>query len=120
MNKQIEELAHLVCERDAEDLCTLDRKRCDMKCTSGDIAKHLYSHGYRKCTDVAREIFEEIVKFIFSEIPDELMPIYKAEKDFRDGVISGKREAFFKVLTHLDNHLRKKYESEGADDEQIH
>ena len=64
--------------------------------------------------DVAREIFADIAKFIFSEIPNELMPIYK-ERDFSDGIILGKRDAFFKVLNHFDNHIRKKYESEGAE-----
>ena len=79
------------------------------------ISEHLYNAGYRKSTDVAREIFEEIVKFIFSEIPNELMPLYKRERDFTDGVIFGKREAFFEMLNHLDRELRKKYESEGEE-----
>lgn len=68
MNKQIKEMAHLVCERDAEDICTLDRKQCDLKCTSGDIAKHLYSHGYRKASDVARAIFAEIDKTAYGDM----------------------------------------------------
>lgn len=122
MNKQIEkikEMARAIYET-GEAVEEIDLRYACLHGADSDsetkfmrIARHLHNNDYRKSTDVAREIFEEIVKFIFSEIPDELMPIYKAEKDFRDGVISGKREAFFKVLAHLDNHLRKKYESEG-------
>lgn len=48
MNKQIEELARCICERDDGDICTLDSKSCDCKCTSGSIAELLYDRGYRK------------------------------------------------------------------------
>lgn len=46
--KQIEEMARCICERDDGDICTLDRKQCDCKCTSGSIAELLYERGYRK------------------------------------------------------------------------
>jgi hypothetical protein len=134
MNKQIEEMAQFMLEKsNSANVEPIFEAKDGTQIVLGEqatkllddvleqafipfLAKALYNAGYRKTEDVAREIFEEIVKFVFSEIPNELMPIYKAEKDFRDGVISGKREAFFKVLTHLENHLRKKYESEGVDD----
>lgn len=46
--KQIEEMARCICERDDGDICTLDSKSCDCKCTSGSIAELLYDRGYRK------------------------------------------------------------------------
>ena len=110
MNREIEEMAHLVCERDAEDLCTLDRKQCDLKCTSGDIAKHLYSHGYRKSTDVAREIFEGIKQHLEKQIKAILM-FGKDDDDFYSGELHA-----LNVLQNYIKAVKKKYESEGADD----
>lgn len=61
MNKQIEQMARVICERDTDgDICTLDRKKCDCKCTSGSIAELLYDRGYRRQDEVAKEIFAEI------------------------------------------------------------
>ena len=122
MNKQIEEMAKAIFET-GEAIEEIDLRCACLHGADSDsetkfmrIARHLYRSGYRKANDVAREIFAEIAKFIFSEIPNELTPIYKKELNYRDGVISGKREAFFEVLNHLDKELRKKYEREGADD----
>lgn len=50
--KQIEEMARCICERDDGDICTLDSKSCDCKCTSGSIAELLYDRGYRKQSDL--------------------------------------------------------------------
>lgn len=120
MNKQIDDMVTLMCEERKKHksckACKSGNPNENAYCRIEHYAEALYNADYRKASSVAREIFAEIAKFIFSEIPNELMPIYK-ERDFRDGVIFGKREAFFEVLNHLDNHLRKKYESEGADDE---
>ena len=57
-DKQIEEMAH--------DICHLDRT-CDLCMTSFECkamiyAKRFYDKGYRKASEVAREIFEEIDK----------------------------------------------------------
>ena len=105
--KQIEEMAHFICERDSEELCTLDRKRCDLKCTSGDIAKHLHNKGYRKiyddhqrqCTcyalgcqmaeqlkrEVARDIIADLERAGLTEsrypVIAELKMKYESEKD---------------------------------------
>jgi predicted metalloprotease len=55
-------------------------------CQDGIVFKKLVEYGYRKSTDVAREIFAEIDKTAYGDAD------------------------FFKML-------KKKYESEGADDE---
>ena len=62
--------------------------------------------------EVAREIFEEILRTIFSKIPNKIMLINQ-ERGFSDGVIFGKREAFFDMVNNLAE-LKKKY-TEGND-----
>lgn len=65
---------------------------CDAKCDMCEFAKQLYNAGYRKASDVAREIFEEVKEAILDLVCD-----------------------------HIDRHwlymsigeLEKKYESEG-------
>lgn len=97
MNKQIEEMAREMCHLSAEcETCQI----CDEKyhgdgdpCYFQCVAKEIVNHGYRKSTDVAREIFEE------------------AEKVFMVSCVS------FEAYAKWQN-LKKKYtESEVADDE---
>ena len=93
-DKQIEEMALAL----SEGGCG---KECD--CIQGDkfnchllySASVLYNAGYRKASDVAREIFEEL----------EAMP-----KDQPSYVL-------YVFLTKKIADLKKKYESEGADDD---
>ena len=59
--KQIEKMARCICERDDGDICTLDSKSCDCKCTSGSIAELLYDRGYRKQKE--GEWHEDIIAF---------------------------------------------------------
>jgi hypothetical protein len=56
-DKQIKEMAELIYKE--TDLYNVD--------TAYDIASVLHDEGYRKASDVAREIFEEIEKLISSE-----------------------------------------------------
>ena len=58
--KQIEEMAKDMCEYYYEGTCYQDKKPCDCKCEIFTDAQYLYSKGYRKASEVAREIFEEI------------------------------------------------------------
>ena len=70
-----------------------------------------YADGVRDAkTEVARGIFEEIIKSVFTKIPDKIMLISK-ERDFSDGVILGKREAYFDMINTLAE-LKKKYTEE--------
>lgn len=62
--------------------------------TNEDVVEYLYNAGYRKASDVAREIFEEI------------------ENNYADFLYDGYRNIV--VLTEKDfEELKKKYESEG-------
>ena len=57
-DKQIEEMAKTVCHLDR----TCDQCMTSFECKAMTYAKRFYDNGYRKASDVAREIFEEIEK----------------------------------------------------------
>ena len=68
-DKQIEEMARILCEDCAKDPlpCILieTTKMCD---SVFEQVEALYNAGYRKASDVAREIFEEIENCFFEEL----------------------------------------------------
>lgn len=70
-------------------------------------AEHLIAKGYRKQSEVAREIFEEIEKEVASKIPMKIQ-LFKDDRDFEGGFINGKTDALFDVLV-LIAELKKKY-----------
>ena len=98
MNKQIEEMAKIIHEAKMNDIIakvTGDiEDLIDCPPMNVSVAEALYNAGYRKTSDVAREIFAEINKIIdvdkFGEAKFDVRELYKIEK---------------------------KYESEGADDD---
>lgn len=100
-DKQIEEMADIICKSNNPTM----RTHCDKCVFSGmcdiqDGCEALYNAGYRKASDVAREIFEEIEKLISSEclvIKDE------------DGIRGYVDASVHYILVEL----KKKYESEG-------
>ena len=61
------------------------------------VAQELYNKGYRKASDVAREIFEEIENILHQNLSNWVDGVYRLYKDDFDK-------------------LKKKYESEEADD----
>ena len=69
--------------------------------------------GYRKYTDVAREIFEEIVNKIAEN--DDIFERC-ASRLVSSDYANGRSEVVGEIL-HFLGALKKKYESEGADDE---
>ena len=54
--KQIEEMARAMCPFSKNTLC----RECSDECFYKDYAERAYNAGYRKTSEVAREIFEEI------------------------------------------------------------
>lgn len=61
--KQIEEMAKITCQmyrRDKEKKCA-GVQECDCKCLQYNRCEALYNAGYRKASEVAWEIFEDIV-----------------------------------------------------------
>lgn len=72
MNKQIEEMREDISSADQEYRQLCEGRKCrecfyfsaDMVCESQFIAEKLHAKGYRKASEVAREIFAEIEKRI--------------------------------------------------------
>lgn len=64
MDNQIQEMAKDMCEYYYEGTCYQDKKPCDLRCESMTDAQYLYAKGYRKASEVASGIFEEIEKSI--------------------------------------------------------
>lgn len=119
-DKQIEEMqemasilteaAHLACED--VPLLPTDTTMCDkIPCHRCKETRLLRYKGYRKASDVAREIFEEIDKRL-----EALLKFYPCNGEFEDA----KRFVDFhwkhirhSIMCDYDAELKKKYESEG-------
>lgn len=105
MNKQIEEMALEMASEVRTCLVECECKDCGWyktgECPIIQSTKRLAEHGYRKSTDVAREIFAEID----TELGNELEKADDETIVFNyDGIVD-------RVL----DKLKKKYESEGAE-----
>lgn len=103
MNKQIEEMKQEINTALARPCGKAKCLTCEFineeNCEPAIIADHLYKQCYRKSTDVAREIFKEIQSYCIG-------------RRWRDrDIVSFEIDAVKYV------ELKKKYESEGADDE---
>ena len=115
-DKQIEEMARDICEHyNRYGTCYLDNKPCDLKCDEYTNAEYLYKKGYRKASDVAREIADELMKFAFAEIAEERMCCDRA-KAVGDPTryFEGRIHAYELFLLKIEELC----ESEGADDEE--
>ena len=101
---QIEEMARDLCECCDNGICYADKKPCDLKCEEYTNAQYLFAKGYRKASEVAREIFEEIEKELRSNV-ETIVTIKDEEEDgWYDGELN--------VLGMLGNYiaeLKKKY-----------
>ena len=83
------------------------------------LAQALYSNGYRKASDIAREIFEEIEQKIAAALKSN----YKVLPQVIDSyeiyhTVQGKISALRGINDFIDE-LKKKYESEGVDDDKV-
>ena len=104
-DKQIEEMAkaltnyeYKLCERLPKDKCLLTSTiHAQVSCDYCKIAEFLYNAGYRKASDVVREIFEEIEKALDNSVETEYF--------------KGTWFNFSKFKQRLAE-LKKKYESE--------
>ena len=58
---QIEEMAKVLCEDYGEcKKCTLSNPKCENPCMIREDCERLYNQGYRKTSEIAREIFEDL------------------------------------------------------------
>lgn len=46
--KQIQEIAQIICGRSKDDICIIDNTSCDSSCCWARIAEAIYNVGYRK------------------------------------------------------------------------
>lgn len=96
MNKQIEEMAKTLCEEYGEcKKCTLSNPECENPCMVIEDCERLYNAGYRKASEVAREIFAEIERLVYSKCFS-----MRADRDVTGLIIDGE----------LLSELKKKYE----------
>ena len=113
-DKQIEEMAW--------DLCDIPKhpsiKSCEQcgnkHCLAMYYAKRACNAGYRRASAVAREIFEEFK----TEMRSRLHSVDELYKKDPDDFYGGQTWAYSAAIFVLENIIKKKYESEGADDEQ--
>ena len=125
MNREIEDIARVLNEccnvydeqgrhirnKCGECECWSDDNHCCCSYNSKE-AEALYTAGYRKTTDVAREIFAEIERKIASME-------YKVNTPRKSVSVEELKEqvdwVLHEVVPNTIAELRKKYESEGAD-----
>lgn len=94
----------------ARDFCA-DQGGCDIcenrkygkNCDFASMAEHLYNAGYRKASDVAREIFAEIEQHLEKQIKAILM-FGKDDDDFYSGELHA-----INVLQNYIADIKKKY-----------
>ena len=112
MNKQIEEMA--------KDLCRLNREcgTCPfairgIECNPKRNAKRAYDKGYRKESNVALEVIKKVEQILTVKIIGIEEDLFHGTAAHWDGI---RRNCYEELLVELAE-LKKKYESEGADDE---
>ena len=108
MNKQIEEIKKL-----AETLRLIDELQFDPNYTlSYQRAMCLNKAGYRKASTVAREIADEIKRYL--RLNEDISKKCKEENgEKNEEYWKGKLDAFLQIRGYIDTELKKKYESEG-------
>ena len=97
-----------ICEM-VKDICKIEKpcKECSAypdACKAARYAERFYNAGYRRATDVAMEIFEEIEDAL------DNLDTYGCTEEGCDACVT------FEDVRRLLERLKKKYESEGADD----
>lgn len=109
--KQIEEMAKDVCANCMDEICASGRCEFQYDCPLDmDTVKRLYLKGYRKSSDVAREIFAEIEKTVRGVLI--LIPF-----SYKDNLktVECKKECYQDFIEYIAE-LQKRYESEGEKD----
>ena len=64
IDTDIKRIATKICSNFNDGICCVDCSVCILNCEYKLLAEHLYNAGYRKASDVAREIFEEIESIV--------------------------------------------------------
>lgn len=121
MNKQIEEMAKDIefCDRNLVANChNVKCKECRYFYSKEDcymlrLSEMLIAKGYRKASDVALEVIKKVEQILTVKIIGIEEDLFHGTAAHWDGT---RRNCYEELLVELAE-LKKKYESEGADDE---
>lgn len=69
--KQIQEIAQLICERSKDDICIIDNTSCNSSCYWARKAEAIYNVGYRKLLKDSVVLSREEYKRITTELVTE-------------------------------------------------
>lgn len=70
-DKQIEEMAKIICGSHNNGACVFNHEPCDLECSANGEAKKLYDSGYRKASEVTLEAvddFQRSIRHIFLDM----------------------------------------------------
>lgn len=110
-DKQIEEMARTMCNCYDSSYCKMHGNSCDLKCISGFNALGLYNAGYRKASEVAREI-DDLKRYI--RLNEDIALKCKEENGEQNREYwKGKLSAFKQIRGYIDSELKKKYTEDG-------
>lgn len=118
--RQIEEMAKIIGNFDCWDC---DNCKCvvikseGIECIDYALAEHLFiAYGYRKASDVAREIFEGVMQAI-EEGTKNATSTLKQSITTHEKLLVSTGEMYSGFVGKAIYQFFKKYESDGADDE---
>ena len=101
-DKQIEEMAKAITEKQEAGWEYVNGSEYTTDVFNHELAEHLYNRGYRKSTDVAREIFDEIedaIEVAVSTLQFENNPIHRKIK----------HEIYSSLMGFIKTFIEKKY-----------
>ena len=105
--KQIDEMAKLICTFPQCIHYNIIGECATTECQTVDIAENLFNQGYRKASDIAREILGEFRNEMRSEITRNEALFAEDEDDFYEG-----RNDAFRTAINCLAELKKKYTEE--------
>ena len=109
-DKQIEEMANVINEMDEINAHYYDQymQECEAFANAGEIAQALYNAGYRKASEVAREIFEEIERYL--RLNEDIVIKCKEENGEQNReYFKGKLAAYLQIRGFIDIELKRQY-----------
>ena len=98
-----------MCERLPKDKCLLTSDvHAQVSCDYCKIAEFLVNEGYRKTSDIAREIFDEIARYI--RLNEDIAIKCKEENGEQNReYFKGKLAAYLQIRGFIDVELKRKY-----------
>ena len=95
--KQIQEIAQIICGRSKDDICIIDNTSCDSSCYWARKAESIYNVGYRKYPEDSVVLSKEEYKRITKELVTEQRATEIA-KEYFEKIRKETVEKIFKML----------------------